>query len=53
MQTSNAQKIATQFRGLHAMSAIAAAKPKVVIAATTPARNEKNKNESAARAGKK
>ncbi|MCG3143999.1 MAG: hypothetical protein HONDAALG_01386 [Gammaproteobacteria bacterium] len=53
MQTSNAQKIATQFRGLHAMSAIAAPTPKVVIATTAAARKEKGKNESGARAGKK
>lgn len=53
MQTSNAQKIATQFRGLHAMSAIAATKPKVVSATTVLARNEKSKNESGARTGKK
>ncbi|MCG3200278.1 MAG: hypothetical protein NFCOHLIN_00126 [Gammaproteobacteria bacterium] len=53
MRTSNAQKIATQFRGLHAMSAIAAAEPKVATATPAPARNAKSKNESGARAGKK
>ncbi len=53
MHTSNVKKLATQFRGLHAMSAIAAPTPKVVIATTAAARKGKGKNESGVRAGKK
>jgi hypothetical protein len=53
MQTSNTQKVATQFRGLHAMSAVAGTTPKVAVTTPASSRKEKSKNESGTRATKK